>query len=252
MSRFRNRSLVVVLLAGLGLQAFAQSANGRYDQQIQQDVEKKLSSDSKLQNVHAVVEDGIVTLTGTVKLYMDKLDADKKVRHIKHVAGVRDQIEVETTVPDDVLLQKLAQKLSYDRIGYGIMFNNLKLGVENGVVTIAGDVRDYPARDSALAIVETEPGVKDVIDEINVLPAAPFDDELRLKVARAIYTHPALQKYAIDPQAPIRIVVNNGHVELDGVVDSAMDKQIAGMQASSVPGVFSVQNNLIVSNEKAK
>ena len=252
MSRFRKRLLVVMLLAGLGLPALAQSANGRYDQQIKQEVEKKLSSDSKLQNIRTVVEDGIVTLTGTVKLYMDKLDADKKVRHIKHVAGVRDQIEVETTVPDDVLLQKLAQKLSYDRIGYGIMFNNLKLGVENGVVTIAGDVRDYPARDSALAIVGTEPGVKDVIDEINVLPAAPFDDELRLKVARAIYTHPALQRYAIDPQAPIRIVVNNGHVELDGVVDSAMDKQIAGMQASSVPGVFSVQNNLIVSNEKAK
>jgi hyperosmotically inducible protein len=53
--------------------------------------------------------------------------------------------------------------------------------------------------------------------------------------ARAIYTHPALQRYAIDPQAPIRIVVSNGHVELDGVVDTVMDKQITGMQASSVP-----------------
>ena len=252
MSRYKICFQLLLIFSGLVLSATAQSGVGRYDQQIQQDVEKKLSSDSKLQNVHAVTEDGIVTLAGSVKLYMDKLDAEKRVRSIKHVAGVRNLIEPETTVPDDVLLQKLAQKLSYDRIGYGIMFNNLKLGVQNGVVTIAGDVRDYPARDSALAIVATEPGVKDVIDQINVLPTSPFDDELRLKVARSIYTHPALQKYAIDPQAPIRIVVNNGHVELDGVVDSAMDKQIAGTQASSVPGVFSVQNNLIIANDKTR
>ena len=134
-----------------------------------------------------------------------------------------------------MLLQKLAEKLRYDRIGYGIMFNNLQLEVENGVVTISGDVRDYPARDTALAIVETEPGVKDVIDEINVLPLSTFDDELRIRVARAIYGHPALQKDAIDPQSPIRIIVDNGHVKLEGVVDSPADKTIAGIQANSVP-----------------
>jgi osmotically-inducible protein OsmY len=225
---------------------------GRYDQQIQQDVEKVLQSKSRFQNVHASTEDGIVTLTGTVKVYIDKLDAERRVRHVKHVEGARNHIEVESTVPDDVLLKKLADKLRYDRIGYGIMFNSLKLNVENGVVTVSGDVRDYSARDSALAIIATEPGVKDVIDEINVLPASIYDDELRLRVARTIYGHPALQKYAIDPQAPIRIVVENGHVRLEGVVDSQMDKQIAGMQASSVPGVFSVENNLMVAKEKGK
>jgi osmotically-inducible protein OsmY len=134
----------------------------------------------------------------------------------------------------------------------GQMFNNLKFGVQNGVVTVSGEVIDYPSHDSALALIETEPGVKDVIDEVKVLPVSTFDDELRIKVARAIYGHPALQRYAIDPQSPIRIVVSNGHVKLEGVVDSAMDKQIAGVQASSVPGVFSVDNELVVANEKAK
>jgi osmotically-inducible protein OsmY len=62
----------------------------------------------------------------------------------------------------------------------------------------------------------------------------------------------ALQKYAIDPQSTIRIVVENGHVCLEGVVDSQMDKQIAGVPARSVPGVFSVENNLIVANDKTK
>jgi hyperosmotically inducible periplasmic protein len=252
-SPYRNHSLRLILLFGLLSTTISQvSQGGRYDQQIQQDVEKVLQSKSRFQNVHASTEDGIVTLTGTVKAYIDKLDAERRVRHVKHVEGVRNHIEVESTVPDDVLLKKLADKLRYDRIGYGIMFNSLKLNVENGVVTVSGDVRDYSARDSALAIIATEPGVKDVIDEINVLPASIYDDELRLRVARTIYGHPALQKYAIDPQAPIRIVVENGHVRLEGVVDTQMDKQIAGMQASSVPGVFSVQNNLIVAKEKSK
>jgi len=241
-----------VFLLSVGLVTSALAQRSRYDSEIQQGVEKIFSSNPKFQDVHATVEDGIVTLTGKVKLYFDKLEVEKKLRHVKHLEGIRNQIEVSTTVPDDVLLEKLANKLRYDRIFMGQMFNNLKLSAQNGVVTVSGEVIDYPSHDSALAIIETEPGVKDVIDEIKVLPVSTFDDELRIKVARAIYSHPALQKYAIDPQSPIRIVVNNGHVQLEGVVDSAMDKQIAGVQANSVPGVFSVENDLMVANEKAK
>jgi osmotically-inducible protein OsmY len=238
---------------GLATLAAAQETKGgRFDQQIQEDVDRMLQSNPRFQNVHATTEDAMVTLSGSVKLYIDKLDADRHAHHIKHVEVVRNNIEVDGNIPDEVLLQKLADKLRYDRVGFGIMFNNLKLSVKNGAVTISGDVRDYPSRDSALAIVETEPGVKDVVNEINVLPVSTFDDELRIRVARVIYGHPALQKYAIDPQSPIRIVVENGHVRLEGVVDSQMDKQIAGVQASSVPGVFSVQNDLAVENEKAK
>jgi osmotically-inducible protein OsmY len=255
MSMFRRsgRFSTLLLLAGLVTFAAAQETKGgRYDQQIQEDVERMLQSNPRFQNVRATTDDAIVTLSGTVKLYIDKLDADRRAHHINHIGGVRNEIEVEGNIPDEVLLQKLADKLRYDRVGFGIMFNNLQLSVKNGVVTISGDVHDYPSRDSALAIVETEPGVKDVVNEINVLPVSTFDDELRIRVARTIYGHPALQKYAIDPQSPIRIVVENGHVRLEGVVDSQMDKQIAGVQASSVPGVFSVQNDLAVANEKAK
>ena len=253
MLRRSGRFLTLLLLVGLATLAAAQETKGgRFDQQIQEDVDRMLQSNPRFQNVHATTEDAMVTLSGSVKLYIDKLDADRHAHHIKHVEVVRNNIEVDGNIPDEVLLQKLADKLRYDRVGFGIMFNNLKLSVKNGAVTISGDVRDYPSRDSALAIVETEPGVKDVVNEINVLPVSTLDDELRIRVARVIYGHPALQKYAIDPQSPIRIVVENGHVRLEGVVDSQMDKQIAGVQASSVPGVFSVQNDLAVANEKAK
>ena len=97
--------------------------------------------------------------------------------------------------------------------------------------------------------MQTTPGVKDVIDDIEVAPVSGFDDELRIRLASAIYGHSSLQQYSLDPQAPIRIVVENGNVRLEGVVLNEMQKNIAGAQANSVSGVFSVTNNLIVENK---
>lgn len=165
---------------------------------------------------------------------------------------MRNHVEVETSVPDAELSEKLADKLRYDRVGYGIMFNSLTLEVKDGVATIGGQVRDYPDRESALAIAETQSGVKDVIDNIEVLPTSIIDDDLRVKIARAIYGYSSLQRYGTDPQKPIRIIVKNGHVTLDGVVDSAADKQIAGVRANEVASVFSVDNQLMVSRGAPK
>ena len=199
-----------------------------------------------------MTEDAIVTLNGTAKVLIDKLDAGKKVDKIDHVAGVRNHVEVAGSVPDQQLQQEIADKLRYDRVSLGSTFNAFGLKVQNGVVTVQGDVRDYPARDSALSIVETTPGVKEVIDNINVLPTSPMDDDIRLRVARAIYGQPSLSRYAIDPQRPIRIVVDNGHVTLYGIVDNQADKTIAETQAKSVPNVFSVDDKLMVASSGTK
>ena len=248
-----RKTVLLIVAALFTISAWAQSVGtGRYDQQIQQEVTKLLDSKDKWKAITASTEDGIVTLQGTTKLLIDKIDAGKKVDKLEHVQGVRNHVEVGGNVPDQQLQQQLADKLRYDRIGYGIAFNALGLNVQNGVVTISGDVRDYPARDSAIAIAETTPGVKEVVDNINVLPTSIMDDDIRLRVARAIYGHGTLSKYALDPQKPIRIVVDNGHVTLYGVVDSQMDKQIAEMQAKSVPNVFSVDDKLMVAGSGAK
>ena len=246
-----KKILLLVLAALLTASAWAQTpavGSGRYDQQIQQEVTKVLNSKDKWKGITASTDDGIVALQGSTKVLIDKLDAQKKISKLDHVQGVRNQVEVATTAPDEQLQKELADKLRYDRVGYGNAFNNLALNIQNGVVTVSGDVRDYPARDSAIAIAETTPGVKEVIDGINVLPLSPMDDDIRLRVARAIYGHPSLSKYAMDPQKPIRIVVENGHVTLYGVVDSPMDKQIAEMQAKSVANVFSVDDKLMVAS----
>ncbi len=224
---------------------------GAYDQQILQDVNKYLQGNDKLKNVKASVEDGIVTLTGSVDLLRYKMDAAEKLRHKDHVAGVRDQVQVAgNSVPDQQLRDKLADKLRYDRIDRGIVFNNLAVGVDNGVATVQGNVRTDADKTSALDAVENTPGVKGLVDKIDVAPASNFDDDLRVAIARKIYG--SMPMYANDPQAPIRIVVENGKVGLYGVVNSQVDKQKAFMEASSTPGVFSVDNHLMVAGQQAQ
>jgi hyperosmotically inducible periplasmic protein len=239
-------AVTAALLVLLSMTAMA--ATGRYDEQIQQAVSQKIHDAKQLQSVSASVEDGIVTLTGTVDLYQDKLDAAKKIKKLANVSGVRNEIAVAgETVPDGQLQQKLAKKLAYDRVGYhDNAFNYLALDVKDGIVTINGDTVNDVARDSALAIVARTPGVKDVVNDVTVLPVSGFDDSIRIRTARAIYRDSVLGRYATDPVDPIRIVVDNGHVTLYGTVQSAMDKNIAGIRASSVPGAFSVENKLVV------
>jgi hyperosmotically inducible periplasmic protein len=244
-----KRMMVVTTLALLVLVSMsAMAATGRYDQQIQQAVSQKIHEAKQLQSVTSSVEDGIVTLTGTVDLYQDKLDAAKKVKKLANVNGVRNDIAVAgETVPDSQLQQKLAKKLAYDRVGYyDNAFNYLAVAVKDGVVTITGDTYNDVARDSALAIIARTPGVKDVVNEAKVLPTSIFDDSLRIRMARVIYRDSVLGRYATDPVDPIRIVVDNGHVTLYGTVQSTMDKNIAGIRAGSVPGAFSVENKLVV------
>ena len=201
-------------------------------------------------DVHVEVGEGVATLTGSVNLYFDKLQAEKKVAKATGLSTINDQITVASTVSDDMLTRKLSEQLATDRIGYGLgnTFNAIGVTVENGVVTVGGHVRTPNDLDSAMALITTTPGVKAVNGKIQVDPLSPMDDRLRIRLARAIYGYAPLNRYAIDPAKPIRISVQNGHVTLYGTVSSVADKQIAFMQANAVPGVFSVHNELEVSH----
>jgi hyperosmotically inducible protein len=106
-------------------------------------------------------------------------------------------------------------------------------------------VRPVLKSDAENAIKHIE-GVEKVVNQIEVLPPSSMDDRLRLELYRAIYGYPALEKYALGVQKPIRIIVKNGHVTLEGVVDNEADKNFAGLRANGVPGIFSVTNNLQV------
>jgi hyperosmotically inducible protein len=244
--------LAISLATGFGYQATAQTTSETMsgpDGQIQADVNKALDN-KRFKDVKASVQSGIVTLTGSVAVYSDKEDADKKAHHRKNVKGVQNMIEVAgPQVEDEQLRNKLGEKLAYDRVGYGTTtFNALTIGVHNGVVTLGGTAYGPVDKDSALSLVGNYPGVKDVVDNIEVAPVSPFDDRIRISEARAIYGAPQLNKYAIDPAKPIRITVVSGDVTLSGVVDNEGDKDVANIRANQVPGVFKVTNNLQVAS----
>jgi hyperosmotically inducible protein len=130
---------------------------------------------------------------------------------------------------------------------YGV-FDNLAFRVDGSTVTLLGQVTRPTLKSSAENVVRAIEGVEQVRNEIDVLPVSPNDDDIRLATYRAIYGHTALNRYALQAVPPIHIIVKNGNVTLEGVVANEADKNIAGVQARSVSGVFSVTNNLRVEN----
>jgi len=129
---------------------------------------------------------------------------------------------------------------------YFSVFDNITFEVSGYDVTLMGQVTNPTLRRDAENVVKRIEGVEKVTNKIEVLPASSLDDGLRLRLYRAIYGFPSMEKYAMPVIKPIRIIVKNGQVTLEGVVDSEGDKNIAGIRANSVSGVFSVTNNLVV------
>ncbi len=128
-------------------------------------------------------------------------------------------------------------------VGYGTTaFDAIAVQVHNGVVTLGGHAYGPVDASDAVAIVENTKGVRDVINNIEIDPVSPMDDQIRLAVLPQNLGFPMLNKYAMDPVKPIRIQVANGHVTLYGTVDTEAEKNAAGIQANSVSGAFSVTN----------
>jgi osmotically-inducible protein OsmY len=234
--------------------AMAQHDDAGKDNQILADVTNKALNKTQFKDVKAAVHDGIVTLTGTVNVYDQKVDLDKRLHRIKNVKALENEVEVAgPEIPDNLLQNKLVKAIEYDRVGYGTTaFNAIGVNVQNGAVTLSGHAYGPVDADSAVAVASNTPGVKDVVNEIQVDPVSPMDDRIRLEVFRSVYGFPSLNKYAIDPGKPIRISVQNGNVTLYGVVDSQADKDAAGIRANTVPGVFHVTNNLAVAGKEEK
>jgi osmotically-inducible protein OsmY len=165
------------------------------------------------------------------------------------VAGIaaaqNDQAQAK---PDNRIAREVRHELLM--LPYFGVFDNIQYRVEGNTVTLLGQVvRPVTKSDAENAVKHIE-GVEKVNNQIEVLPPAPLDDRIRIAEYRAIYQYPALEKYALGVQKPIRIIVKGGHVTLEGVVDSEGDKNLAGIRANGVPGTFSVQNNLQVEQPK--
>jgi len=135
---------------------------------------------------------------------------------------------------------------------YGV-FDNLAYKVDpDGTVTLLGQVSRPTLKSDAENVVKRIEGVEKVVNNIEVLPTSIEDDRIRRAAYRAIFGNEVLSQYQLRAVPPIHIIVKNGHITLEGVVARQMDKQIAGVQVNSIPGVFSVTNNLVVEEEDKK
>ena len=133
------------------------------------------------------------------------------------------------------------------------IWDDINFRVRDGQVELSGAVNQPYKKSDIERIVHSVPGVTSVTDQIKVLPLSNFDDRLRIQVARAIYSDPVLSRYAMQPLAPIHVIVDNGHVTLTGVVNNEMEKNVAGIRANGAGLSFgSVTNNLVVENPARK
>ena len=138
-----------------------------------------------------------------------------------------------------LIIKELVTLPNYD------VFDNLAFRIDGDKVTLFGQVVRPTLKSSAENVVKRIEGVASVDNQIEVLPTSPNDDRIRLRVYRAIYSKAPLQRYAMRAVPPIHIIVKNGNVALEGVVANEGDKNIAGIAANGVSGVFAVQNNLV-------
>lgn len=129
------------------------------------------------------------------------------------------------------------------------VFDNLAFKVDGDTVTLFGQVTRPTLKSDAEAAVKRIEGVATVANNIEVLPLSPIDDQLRRALFRAIYGDSGLERYATRAVPPIHIIVKNGSVTLEGVVDNESDRNLAGLRANETPNVYSVQNNLKVAGD---
>jgi hyperosmotically inducible protein len=158
-------------------------------------------------------------------------------------------------VPGDSQEARLAREVRHELVMlpyYGI-FDDLAFRVDGGAVTLMGSVVRPTLKSDAENVVKRVEGVTQVINQIKVLPLSPMDDQIRMAEYRAIYGDPILgTRYSYRALPSIHIIVENGHVTLEGVVANQFDKNLINVRANTVPNVFSVTNNLIVEQQQSK
>jgi hyperosmotically inducible protein len=154
----------------------------------------------------------------------------------------------QAAAPSAAATARITKEVGHElrMLPYFTVFDNLAYKVDGYNVTLIGQVTKPTLKSDAENVVKRIEGVEHVDNQIEVLPVSPNDDRIRRAVYRATYGYPALQKYALGVQQSIRIIVKNGNVTLEGVVDNEGDKNIANIRANGVSGVFSVKNNLQV------
>jgi hyperosmotically inducible protein len=197
------------------------------------------------------VEDAVVTIRGKVRSLAQKRRAEKAARAAEDVTRVENELAVEAGDRTD---QEIARELTREIRGFAFFdfFDRVEGEVNNGLVTLRGEVREPWRRDDYVHLAEAVPGVKEVKNELRALPVSNYDDQLRITAARQLYGDPRFVRHANRSLPPIHIVVENGRVSLKGAVTAPLEKRLTDSLVSSGVLSFQVQNDLTVDSEVGK
>ncbi len=235
--------IATTLLGALGAYGAVTKAS---DSTLTAQVTKRLR-DANFDSITATVNDRIATLAGTVDRAAKAERAYQIAKKTDGVSAVENKIAVQSARTDEEIARDVTHEIRmfpfYD------IFDLVNGEVKDGVVTLRGAVR-LPQRFHDYAnLAKQVSGVKAVKNELEVLPTSTFDDQIRVRVARAIYGSSALgTRYGFQALPPIHIIVKNGDVRLEGVVLNPLDKQLAEQAARFAATYFKLENNLQVVN----
>ena len=238
------RPQMMFAMAILAAALTAQAAVPRLsDSDLQAQVTKRLR-DANFDSVAVTINDRVATLSGAVDRLSKAERAFQIARKTEGLSTVQNQIEVRSNRAD----QEIARDVTHEirMFPYYDIFDLVNGDVKDGVVTLRGAVR-LPQRFQDYAnLAKQVSGVRSVENQLEVLPTSSFDDQLRIRVARAIYGSALGPRYGNQALPPIHIIVKNGNVRLEGVVASEMDKTLAALAARFAATYFNLENNLVV------
>jgi len=245
MKRLQGLWLAVAIL--LAMPAFATTQSG--DAQVQASIQNKIYHTRSFNRgqIQVTYEHGVATLTGSVDSLGTKLDAERDARKVKGVEQVVNNLIVET---EDVKPVQMLEGARHEIVMYPryTIFDNIELRADGNTLVVSGQVTQ-PFKKSDLGIILAHVrGVAGLENNLEVLPTSNFDDQIRVRVARAIYGDPLFLRYRNQALPPIHIIVKNGNVRLVGVVANQLDRQKAEMNARLATTYFGLTNELRVDN----
>jgi osmotically-inducible protein OsmY len=239
---------MLVILAFTLLFAFpldaAQSTASAADPQLKTRVEQRLE-DRRVRGIKvSVVRDGTIALTGSVASAGVKQDLIAEVLKVEGVKEVVSELTIGRAESDQKLGERVADQMR--RSTYFTVFDEVQIGVDNGVVTLTGYVTQPIKSDDLARRAAHVEGVREFVNRLEVLPASLSDDRLRAIIANTLYRDPAFSNYASQAVPPVHIIVRNSSVLLTGVVNNEVERRQAENIVRHIPGIIGVQNALRV------
>ncbi len=235
--------LAFTLLCAVPVNA-AQSAGSGTDLQLKTRVEQRLA-DRRFRGINvSVVREGTIALAGAVASTGVKQDLIAEVLKVDGVKEVVSELTIGKPESDQRLAERVADQMR--RSTYFTVFDEVQIGVDNGVVTLTGYVTQPIKSDDLARRASHVDGVREFVNRLEVLPASLADDRLRSIIANTLYRDPAFSNYASQAVPPVHIIVRNSSVLLTGVVNNEVERRQAENIVRHIPGIIGVQNALRV------